>query len=116
MHEIRFLVDRTGQRVRNYFLALARFGDSATPEAFEHALVLLQLHGAALTMPHARLIDRRDRIHELRVRDHRVAFIADGKTVILLHAWRKRSQRLDRREAATAARLAAIWRTSEEAR
>ena len=73
-------------------------------------IVELEDRGSALRMPDARIIDRNARIFELRPRSHRIAYAeADGEYV-LLHAWRKQSQRLDRRALATAQRRLADWR------
>ena len=66
--------------------------------AFERLLRLLSEHGPALGMPMARLINRGARLYELRFGDHRCAYVEDGGAIVLLHAWRKRTQKLDTRE------------------
>ena len=45
----------------------------------------------------SRLIDPKLRIWELRPGDHRIAYAAIAGELVLLHAWRKQTQRLDRR-------------------
>jgi phage-related protein len=115
MPEIRFFRDRDGEVVREYFLAAVRAGDRASADALERTLILLSAEGTALRMPHARMIDRGERLFELRVRHHRVAFIEHQGEVVLLHAWRKRSQKLDTREASIAIARAARWREGRNA-
>lgn len=63
---------------------------------------LLGDHGAGLGMPFDRLIERSARIYELRPGDHRIAYVEAGGVLVLLHAWRKQTQQLDRQEAAVA--------------
>ena len=55
-------------------------------------------------MPHDRIIDRRERLYELRFGNHRCAYAEVRGVVVLLHAWRKQTQKLDQREEATALR------------
>ncbi len=55
-------------------------------------------------MPYARIIDRRERIYELRPRAHRIAYAEHGGAIYLLHAWRKQTRGLDPQEADTARR------------
>lgn len=45
----------------------------------------------------SRLIDGELRIWELRTGNHRIAFAAIADELVLLHAWRKQTQKLDRR-------------------
>ena len=71
---------------------------------------------AAIGMPGAqerghslsRLIDRELRIWELRPGSHRIAYAAIAGELVLLHAWRKQSQQLDRRALEAARRN--YWR------
>lgn len=93
-----------------YLEGLERAGELSALATFGRVAELLSKHGVAIGMPYVRLIDRRARIYELRFGDHRVAFIVVDGDVVLLNGWRKRSQRLDASEAATAARLAGEWR------
>jgi phage-related protein len=92
--------------VRDYIDGLRRAGDRSGAAGLERAARLLALHGPALRMPHARIIDRERRIYELRAGDHRAAYVQREGRFVLLHAWRKRTQRLDTREADRARRLA----------
>jgi phage-related protein len=108
--EVRYFRDRDGYPVQNYFLAVERVGDEASVLAYRRVLQLLGENGLALRMPLARMIDRNSRIYELRVRAHRVAYIDHDGAIVMLHAWRKRSQRLDARELATAVSRASIVR------
>jgi len=102
--------DRRGREpVLEYLERLRRDGEQGLLPAYRRALELLADEGPAAGMPHVRMINPRARLYELRVRDHRVAFIVDGDTAVLLHAWRKRSQRLDRIEESRALDRAADW-------
>ncbi len=55
-------------------------------------------------MPFARIIDPDARVYELRPGPHRVAYALHDGDYVLLHAWRKTSQSLDRHAAATSVR------------
>ena len=96
---IEFWADRRGREpVREYTEAIAAAGERSQVAAFRRLLGLLSKHGPAIGMPMARLINRRERVYELRFGDHRCAYVEDGDAIVLLHAWRKRTQKLDRRE------------------
>jgi phage-related protein len=95
---------RGSRPVDEYTAGLRRTGQDAAYAAYLKAVEALELLGPALRMPESRLIDRRARVFELRIGAHRVAYAFVGESAVLLHAWRKRSQRLDRRELATALR------------
>lgn len=62
------------------------------------------------------MINRRERIWELRFGPHRMAYIVEEGLLILLTGWRKQSRQLDRQEAERAARAAADWRSRREDR
>ncbi|MSP22951.1 MAG: hypothetical protein EXR66_08080 [Dehalococcoidia bacterium] len=95
----------------DYITRLKRQGDRAACAAFERAVDRLIDEGMALGLPYAWIIDKRERLFELRIRALRVAYSADGDgRAVLLHAWRKQSQRLNTREASTALRAAEEWR------
>lgn len=100
---------RSTQPVLGYFRATERSGDRTAFALLERALRRIREDEAPLGMPLDRLIDSELRIHELRLGPHRVAYVLDRGRVVLLHAWRKRSQRLDELEASTARRRAADW-------
>ena len=56
-------------------------------------------------MPATRRLVGTDGLWELRFgRSHRIAYVVDGGTVVLLHAWRKRSQQTNPRDIRTAER------------
>ena len=102
---IRYFADGRGREpVREYVEALRRGGEYGAVASFRHLLELIEAEGAPLGMPQDRMIDRSERVWELRFGNHRCAYaIVDGGAV-LLHAWRKQTRRLDARAAATALR------------
>ena len=102
---------RGGQPVSDYIRAIAAAGDTSGAANFARTVGLLESLGPALGMPHSRIINRRERLYEMRFGDHRVAYIAHESEIVLLHGWRKRGQRLDAKEEATALRRADEWRT-----
>jgi phage-related protein len=77
--------------------------------AIERYIVLLEELGAPLGEPFAKMIDRRARIFELRPGNHRVAYASHADTYVLLHAWRKRGQKLDAAALATARSRLDAW-------
>lgn len=104
-----FTTARGDEPVAAYVERLARSGDRRDVAAILDLIVELEERGSALRMPDARIIDRNARIFELRPRAHRIAYARHGDRYLLLHAWRKQSQRLDRRALATAQRRLADW-------
>lgn len=99
MPDVLNYVDGRGREpVDEYVAGLLRVGERTAAATLARHVALLEEHGANLGMPHARLIDRTARLWELRPGDHRVAYAEHGDHIVLLHAWRKRSQRLDLRE------------------
>ncbi|MYB40636.1 MAG: hypothetical protein F4X76_00280 [Chloroflexi bacterium] len=102
--------DRRGREpVDEYVVGLLRTGQRTAAATLARHVALLEEHGANLGMPHARLIDRRSRLWELRPGSHRVAYAEHGDHIVLLHAWRKRSQKLDTRELQQARSRLADW-------
>lgn len=101
---------RGDEPVAVYVERLGRSGDKRDVAAILDLIVELEERGSALRMPDARIIDRNARIFELLPRSHRIAYAEHGGRYVLLHAWRKQSQRLDRRALATAQRRLADWR------
>jgi phage-related protein len=87
-----------------YIDALAAAGERSTVATFDRLLDLIESEGAPLGMPHDRIINRRERLWELRFGDHRCAYAEVDGVVVLLHAWRKRTRKLDTKEEATAIR------------
>ena len=110
MPEVLNYEDRRGREpVDEYLAGLLRTGERTAAATLARHVALLEEHGANLGMPHARLIDRRLRLWELRPGDHRVAYAEHGDQIVLLHAWRKRSQKLDMRELRRARSTLADW-------
>ncbi|MEX2031719.1 MAG: type II toxin-antitoxin system RelE/ParE family toxin [Dehalococcoidia bacterium] len=101
----RFWVDARGRMpVREYLEALERHGEAGALATFGRVSALVMADGPAVGMPHTRLIDRRFRLHEMRFGSHRIAYVVHDGDLVLLHAWRKRSQKLDTSEAEVARR------------
>lgn len=102
---VEFWADRRGNEpVREYLAGRSRSGDRGALASFDNLLGRLEREGPVLGMPQSRMIDRRVRLYELRFGPHRIAYAQRGDVVYLLHAWRKRSQKLDERDASTARR------------
>ena len=91
--------------VSDYLDSLERNGEGVALGTFEHAVRLLAEFGVATGMPHVRMIHRKPRVWEIRFGDHRVGFVQEDDTIVLLRGWRKRSQKLDRRELERTLRL-----------
>ncbi len=92
---------RGNEPVLDYIEKLGR-SRPAEAASIERYIDLLEEKGERLQYPFASLIDTRVRLFELRPGNHRVAYaLYDGKYV-LLHAWRKQTQKLDQREATKA--------------
>lgn len=111
MPDVLNYTDRRGREpVDEYIADLLRAGERTAVATLARHVALLEEHGANLGMPHARLIDRRLRLWELRPGDHRVAYAEHRDDIVLLHAWRKRSQRLDMRALRQAQSRLDDWR------
>ena len=103
--EVRQFRDAAGREpVNDYLDARERAGETSVLRSYRRAHDLLSEFGTELQMPHARLIDHRDRLYELRFGAHRIAYAVVGENFVLLHAWRKRGQNLNQRELETARR------------
>jgi phage-related protein len=99
--------DRRGrQPVAEYVMSAVRSGEAAVAAQLERLVDRLETAGPALGMPYSRMIDRSIRLYELRFGPHRVAYVEHEGRIVLLHAWRKRSQALDERAARVARRRA----------
>lgn len=110
MPSIELFEDRRGREpVGDYIQELERLGRLAEVASIARYVDLLEEHGTRLGMPYARIIDRQRRMYELRPGAHRIAFAVRGDTAILLHAWRKRAQRLDEDEVTLAGRRLTEW-------
>lgn len=105
MRRVVFYEDHRGCPVAEYLAALGRAGETSALATFERRADLLAEHGVALGLPYSRIIDRQNRLFELRFGDHRAAYCERGEEIVLLNAWRKRSQKLDQRAANRARRL-----------
>ena len=102
---IRYFADGRGrEQVGEYIDELLRHGDLAAVASFRRLLDLVETEGAPLGMPQDRIINRRERLWELRFGNHRCAYAVVDGDVLLLHAWRRRTQKLDSREEAVAIR------------
>jgi phage-related protein len=103
MPAVRYFRDARGDEpVGAYVDALARRGESVALATLLRHIELVAEFGTGLRLPNSRLIDRRERIYELRPGDHRIAYAEVGGEIVLLHAWRKRSQALDQNALSTA--------------
>ena len=100
---------RGDEPVAAYVERLGRSGNKRDVAAILDLIVELEERGSALRMPDARIIDRNARIFELRPRSHRIAYAEHAGRYVLLHAWRKQAQRLDRRALAIAHRRLTDW-------
>jgi hypothetical protein len=85
--------------VAEYISRVDRSGEASGLAAIRRELELLASAGPVLGMPHESLILPRLGIRELRPGDHRIAYVGRPEEIVLLHAWRKRTQKLDQREA-----------------
>jgi S-adenosylmethionine:diacylglycerol 3-amino-3-carboxypropyl transferase len=112
MQVVYYADEDESEPVAAYWEAVARAGESRVIATFEHRVGLLGVYGLgvlSLGSRFARVIDRRGPLYELRVGDHRVAFAEHAGTIVLLHAWRKRTQKLDERAAGRARTRLADW-------
>lgn len=115
MLDLELYEDRRGREpVAEYIKELERRGRHAEIAAVFRYMELLRDAGPSLGMPYARLIDRIDRIYELRPGAHRVAFAIRDNSCLLLHAWRKRSQALDAAELEVSRRRLRGWLAKEK--
>lgn len=81
---------------------LEDLSDSTAAKVFR-TLDLLETYGPDLGMPHAKKVSRE--LFELRIRGQveiRIFYTFQNKTVILLHAFQKKSQKIPPRELKTA--------------
>lgn len=71
---IRYFADGRGREpVREYVETLRSSGDVGAVASFRHLLELIEAEGAPLGMPQDRIIDRGERVWELRFGSHRCA-------------------------------------------
>jgi len=88
--------------VDDYFTELAERGEDSRVASLAHRIEVMEDSGWPL--PGDRMIDRSARLWEMHIGPHRVAYAQAGDVIWLLHAWRKRSQKLDERQARIALR------------
>jgi phage-related protein len=100
---------RGKEPVLDYIASVGRVR-AAEAASIERYIDLLEEKGDRLGLPFARMIDGHARLHELRPGAHRVAYGRHGGAYVLLHAWRKKSQKLDQKEANTARLRLELWR------
>ncbi|MXZ01763.1 hypothetical protein F4Y93_14385 [Candidatus Poribacteria bacterium] len=117
MPTIRYFRDADGSiPVAEYIAALDRAGRSKEAARMLSDIELLADIGMAgaqqMGRSFSRLIDRNLRIWELRPGNHRIAYAAVGDELLLLHAWRKRTQKLDSRALQNAQRN--FWRATDQ--
>lgn len=99
MKRLLFYIDHRGREpVREYIIAVERNGEMTGLAVIRRELETLAREGPILGFPHETVILPKLDIRELRPGDHRIAYVANGDEIILLHAWRKRTQKLDAQE------------------
>jgi len=110
VHTVEFYQNKSGREpVRDYYLGLSSTAERLS--IYGHILLLREFGWRLPQMggQHARLIDKESRIYELRAGKHRIAYAQYQGRFVLLHAWRKSSQKLDIAEAHIARNRLAAW-------
>lgn len=85
---------------------IADFIKNQQPQAIAkiaHLIDLLEIHGSLLGMPHAKKLE--SNLYELRVRgkeEIRIIYGFTGKTIYLLHGFKKQKQKTPKKEINTA--------------
>jgi phage-related protein len=112
MPRVIYYDDRRGREpVGRYLQSMLRQGERSAIATFRRRVEMLEEHGAALPRPFADIIDRRLRLFELRFGNFRAAYFEHDGDLVLLHAWRKRTKKLDQSEADVARSRLQDWRT-----
>ena len=110
MARVEFYADSRGKEpVLDYIASVGR-SRPADAASIERYIDLLEEKGERLGLPFSRMIDLVARIHELRPGAHRIAYGRHAGAYVLLHAWRKKSQKLDQAEARVARSRLESWR------
>jgi phage-related protein len=105
---VQFYTDRHGKRPASEFLNALPPVERAEAA---RAILLLEEFGVLLGMPHARPISGHPKLWELRAGPNRIFYFAHAERVfVLLHAYRKQSQKAPAREIAIAERRMAELR------
>ena len=102
--------DRRGNAPVAAYLQRLRAVRPAEAASILRYIDLLAEKGERLRMPYATMIDKELRLYELRPGNHRVAYALHHGDYVILHAWRKTTQKLDQREASTARKRLLDWR------
>jgi hypothetical protein len=109
--EVVFWRDHRGREpVAEYLTHLRTVGERSALSTFTRRVELLREHGPNLPMPFGRLIDGQQRLYEVRFGNHRAAYAEHHGVIVMLHAWRKRTQQLDESEAQRAQLRLDNWR------
>src|SRR6266852_2027263 len=99
MKRLVFFKDHRGREpVREYTAAVEKNGEATGLAVIRRELETLAKDGPILGLPHETVIVPKRGIRELRPGDNRIAYVGTGDEIVLLHAWRKRTQKLDTRE------------------
>jgi phage-related protein len=110
MAAVDFYRDGRGREpINEYFFALSSKAERAS---ITKQILLLKEFGHTLPLisgGHSKLIDKRYRIFELRAGKHRIAYGATEEGFVLLHIWRKTTQKLDPHEALIARNRFLDW-------
>ena len=110
MARVELYADARGREpVLDYVASVAR-SRPADAASIERYVDLLEEKGERLGLPFSRMIDAAARIHELRPGAHRIAYGRHAGVYVLLHAWRKKSQKLDQAEVRIARLRLESWR------
>lgn len=110
MARIEFYRDARGKEpVLEYIAGVGRVR-AADAASIARYMDLLENKGDRLGLPFARMIDANARLYELRPGAHRIAYGRHGGSYVLLHAWRKKSQKLDQGELRVARLRFESWR------
>ena len=110
MADVTLYTDARGREPVSEYIAELGRSRPAEAASIVRYVDLLESKGERLQFPFASPIDKKERIFELRPGNHRVAYALHRGSYVLLHAWRKQTQKLDARQAARARRRLADWR------
>lgn len=111
MADVLYFQDDDGtEPVADYLDALSANGRAGEVASILHYVDLLEQYGHRLRMPFSQRIDPDGPIWELRPGNHRIAYAAHQGRFVLLHAWRKRGQKLDPRALRMARQRLDDWR------
>ena len=113
--DVIFYFDARGSEpIAEYVRNLTRSGEDGAASTFQRRVDMLRQSGVSLGMPYGRLIEPTLRLYELRFGDHRAAYAEHRSQIVILHCWRKRTQRLDARESRRAELRLSEWQQRRE--